>query len=379
MRVALCVFALECLALTLSAYAKAQARPTSVRRFPSEATIENWLLSDDPRLVAWGAHEILASGNQSLTTDLLSLAVAWEPLSRKDADGNETELSTVQLNKRYAMAAVLDALIQMDVPVPAETLRTLAPDFPNAVAILLSRTNQEDAAPLALDFYHSPPPSGYGLQLVSAAMLAQHPPPGFAADLLAGIEVGANVFIVLPDSPPFGFGSAGCFSCLMHQTLPRGTWPPLGNYSLFTESGERSLLLVSGTDSIYAARKESDTYREPCGEPSLGPDQRRRLIAQMLDVSADAIPWETRLSTTIVFQSDQQFRQDLLQFIGEVERKFQTTAVALEDRGFMTSAEVEKSAPKLEIYSNDMRGAEANPIPTITPLPKNVEWPDEPA
>jgi hypothetical protein len=45
-----------------------------------------------------------------------------------------------------------------------------------------------------------------------------------------------------------------------------------------------------------------------------------------------------------------------LQFIREQEQKYRETAIALEERGLMTSAEVEQSAPKLEIYTNDMRG-----------------------
>ena len=99
----------------------------------------------------------------------------------------------------------------------------------------------------------------------------------------------------------------------------------------------------------------------------------------MLGVSADAIPWKIRLTTTIAFHSDDQFSRDLLQFIGAQEQKYRETAIALGDRGLMTTAEVEQSAPKLEIYTNDMRGEDASPMPTIAPLPANVEWPNEPA
>jgi hypothetical protein len=372
------LLALGCLALTLSAYAEAQAHSV-VHKFPSEATIENWLLSDNPRLVAWGAHDVLVSRNEALTADLLNLATQWQPLASENVDGTAADLSREQVNRRDAMAAILDALIQMNVPVPAETLHSLAPDFPDATAILLSRMSPEEAEQVAIDFYHSPPPSGETLRYVSASLMAQHPPSGFATDLLAGIEVGANVFIVLPDSPLFGYGSGGSYSCMMQPKFPRGIWPLIGQYSLSMENGDHSRLVVSGIDPIYATRKESATYRYPCGEPALGPDQRRRLIAEMLDLTADAIPWETHLTTTIAFSSDEQFRRDFLQFIGNEEEKYRATAIALGDRGLMTTAEVEQTAPKLRIYTNDMRGADASPIPTISPLPPNVEWPNEPA
>ena len=368
-----------CLALALNTYAGAQTHSIA-HKLPSEATIENWLLSDDSRLVAWGAHDVLVSRNEALTADLLNLATEWQPLMPESGANGSAQLSKEQLNKRDAMAAVLDALIQMDVPVPGDTLRTLAPDFPVAVAILLSRMSTEDSEPLALDFYHSPSQHGYGLQYLSAAMLAQHPPSGFAADLLAGMRVRADIFVVLPESAPFGSGGSGYAGCCLAEKGPsRTNWPQIGQYSLSKEKGDRSMFLVSGVDPIYATRQESDSYRDPCGGPYLSPDDRQGLIAEMLGVSADAIPWKIRLTTTIAFHSDDQFSRDLLQFIGAQEQKYRETAIALGDRGLMTTAEVEQSAPKLEIYTNDMRGEDASPMPTIAPLPANVEWLNEPA
>ena len=49
------------------------------------------------------------------------------------------------------MAAVLDALIQMKAAVPADTLRNLASDFPNYVAILLSRLALGESQSLSFD------------------------------------------------------------------------------------------------------------------------------------------------------------------------------------------------------------------------------------
>jgi hypothetical protein len=370
------VLAFGSLALTLSAYAQGQSNSTA-HTLPSEATIENWLMSDDPQLVAWGAHDVLVSRNEALTPDLLNLATEWQPLTQKSAaDGTATPLSVEQVNKRDAVAAILDALIQMNVPLSGEVLRALAPDFPNAVAVLLSRLPQEEAEALALDFYHAPPQHGYGLQYVSAAMLALHPPGGFAADLLAGVKVRANVFITLPSSGgEFGGGSCSG-ACGVQSKVPRTDWPLIGQYSL--SKSDRSMLLVGGIDPVYASRYESDSYRDACGGPSLNPDSRRRLIAEMLDVSADAIPWETRLSATIVFNSDDQFSHDFLHFIAEQEQKYRRTATALGDLGLMTSVQVEQSAPKLEIYTNDVRGADASPLPAISTLPGNVKWANEP-
>jgi hypothetical protein len=374
--VVLRLLALGCLTVAFSACASVQVHSTA-RKFPSEATIENWLMSDDPRLVAWGAHDVLISRNEALTGDLLNLATEWQPLTQENAaNGTATPLSAERLDKRDAMAGVLDALIQMNVPVPAETLRSLAPDFPNAVAVLLSRMTPEQAEPLALEFYHSPPQHGSGLQYVSAAMLAQHPPFGFAADLLASVGVRADIIVVLPGSGG-GFGGGACSgACGIQSRVPRTGWPLVGQYSLSKAKSDRSMLLVSGIDPGYATRFESDSYRGPCGGPSLEPGERQRLIAEMLDISPDTIAWKIHPSPTIVFYSDEQFSRDLLRFIGDEDEKYRATAIGLGDLGLMTSDEVELSAPKLQIYINDMRGAEASPLPRVSPLPANVEWPN---
>jgi hypothetical protein len=78
------LIALACLTSALIAGATAQER-SSGHKFPSEGTIESWLLSDDPRVVAWGAHDVLLSRNQALTPDLLNLAMEWQPLTRESA------------------------------------------------------------------------------------------------------------------------------------------------------------------------------------------------------------------------------------------------------------------------------------------------------
>ena len=105
------------------------------------------------------------------------------------------------------------------------------------------------------------------------------------------------------------------------------------------------MLLVSGIDAIYVKRYESESYLNPCGGPSLGPYERQRLIAEMLGVPPDAISWNIYPTTTFPFYSDEQFGRELLQFVDQEEQKYRQTAIALVDRGLMTSAEVEQSAP----------------------------------
>lgn len=255
----------------------------------------------DPRLVAWAAHDALASEDGSQIPRLLSLASQWPALSRRSADGAESaELDMQQQDERDAMAAVVDALIQMKVAVPADTLRALAPDFGSDVAVLLSRMPVEQAGALGFEFYRKPAEHDQGLQYVSAAMLALHPVPGFAADLIGNVKVWATVFVVLPGSEEVGSGvSDGCGGVSFAND--RSDWPMIGQYALSEEVEDGALQLVGGHNPVYARRFEATHYRGPHSGVRLGPNERVGLIAEMLEISPEDIPWKTMVDRTIEF------------------------------------------------------------------------------
>ncbi len=143
------VFALAC---------QAQA-PSKNDPIPSESTLETWLRSGDPRLEAWGAHDALVTRDADLISYLLSLAGLWRPPLQDTSDTLHhppARQDQRDVDERAAMAVVLDTLIQLNVAVPADSLRTLATDFPIEVAILLPRLSAEDSTPLSLRFLPFP-------------------------------------------------------------------------------------------------------------------------------------------------------------------------------------------------------------------------------
>src|SRR5580658_8152666 len=118
-----------CLAAGLAACSLAQA-PSPAAKLPPEKTVRSWLLSEEPRLVAWGAHYALVERNRRLIPDLLNLASRWQPLSQRASQGSSQRTSqqtsggldgsfniegqsSEETDERDAMAAVVDALIQM--------------------------------------------------------------------------------------------------------------------------------------------------------------------------------------------------------------------------------------------------------------------------
>lgn len=104
--------------------------------------------------MAWGAHCALATKNIALVPALLSVAGNWQS-SAQPIPGDEDPDTVIvdQRDRRDPTAAVLDALIGMRVIVPGDALRHLAADFPNYVAILLSRLPAEESQSLSFDLY----------------------------------------------------------------------------------------------------------------------------------------------------------------------------------------------------------------------------------
>ena len=346
---------------------------------PSHARIEALLESDVPRQIAWGAHYAVAANDQALVPALVSLADGWQPIAGT-AEGDDTNGPNAdQLERRDAMAAVLDALIQMKASVPVSVLRNLAPDFPGYVAVLLSRLPLGESQALSLEFFHSEPktPNEHSLQYVSAALLAEAPPPGFAADLFSSIHVEDTITITRPGSPMEGYGICGDSFC--GPPVARAHWPQFGVYLISENKVEGGFEIVSQAHPVYVYRKEGTYYTgDRCENGGLfavlGPEERRRLIAQMLDVPADDLEWEATARQTIEFKSEPQFYGGVLGLIAAQQEQFRETAMALAAKDLITVAEKEESMPQIELRFLDQRGPGFAPIAQPPLLPLHVTW-----
>ena len=371
---------LLCFVLCLAAVTGSTQESANLTPAPSPADIEDRLLNGDSKSVAWAAHDALAAHDQILVPALLDFAARWQPLPKA---APETSLASDQLDQRDAAAAVLDALIQLHASVPAETLRTLASDFPNYVAILLPRLPLEQSQALNLELYHSKPGklAEHNLQYVSAALLAQAPPAGFVADLFAGIHNRATITITKPGSPvvtELRGGTAGC--CLADN--PRPDWPQFGIYELSTGKIGESFSILSRPDAVYASRSETTHYRaDNCDNFTflvLGPEERRQFLARMLRIEPDAIGWKVETTDTIAFRSQPQFQRELLRFVASEQKKYRETGSALVARNLMTVSEQQDAIPTLDLDLKDQRAPDSPPLMQPAELPPHILWPKNP-
>jgi hypothetical protein len=348
---------------------------------PPQQSVESLLASGDPRLVAWGAHNALAANRRDLIPELLSLAAQWQPIVRENPDAwnAEDDLPQDDLDRRDAMQAVLDTLIQMKVTVPPDVMRTLAPEFGNDVAVLLSRIPQEEAIPLAVEFYQAESKLG-SLGYLSAAMLALHPQPGFAADMLRSTDVYATILVVRPgERESFAHGGGDCFE---GSGDTRKDWPRTGQYIVRLGEGgvprdSDSMVLLEGVDTIYAKREEATNYHAAlCGRGiGLSRESRRRLIAEMLRLAPEKMPWETELQPNVEFLSLEQFYTEVRHLVAEEQAKYRLTVAGLLHRNLMTQSEAQTDLPHLILNIQDDRQDGNAPALSKPPgLPANVDW-----
>lgn len=353
-------------------------RPAHSSQIPSPTGVANLLLSDDPRQTAWGAHYAIASRDPALDNDLLSIAADWRPLPQPQPGDlpAKTRLTDEQLDRRDAMAAVLDALIQKNIQVPADTLSLLAPDFENYVAILLARLPLDQSQDLAFDLYRHPAdPDGRTLQYISAALLAQNSPPGYAADLFSGIHVHAVVFIMPAGfSGGYGIGSSGC-RLGSGLAAPRIDWPYFGIYSLLRQYSPGEFPVLAKPDPLYASRMvRTNRYPGAGSGTSLIPEDRRRFLSYMLGVDPESISWKTELNENMTFSSEPQFESDLRFFIDSLEDQYRATAYALEEKGLIAAEEEPNARPLLDIHWFDQRGEGYAALASPSALPPHVTW-----
>lgn len=355
------LFCVGFVAALFAPYCQAQAR-SDTGRSTDDSSPGGWLEKEDPKMIAWRAHDAMVTHDTTTVPELRSLASRWQPLVPQpiSADSAAREFTIIQKEERDAMTVVVDALIQLNALVPADTLRNLAPDFQSAVAVILVRMPAEQSGPLSQEFFRSAK-AGYTLQYVSAALLALHPPSGFAGKLLGDIRVQARVVAVTPGGPGTGWGVSGG-SCFQASEPERDDWPKIGQYKLLLQPSEGASLLVGGAEPIYVSRVESSHYLgSGCGGGSglyLGRKERRALIAKMLGVPAEQISWEADLQKDIEFRSLGQFTGELLAFVEEQQAMYRETAQALEARGLLAHSEIQQSLPRLELNLEDARAVQ---------------------
>ncbi|MGA9669714.1 MAG: hypothetical protein WBQ94_10915 [Terracidiphilus sp.] len=350
------------LILTSGALSQDPARPP--------VPIEPLLRNSELRLVAFGAWEVIRRKDDSFFPLMQEMVERWDPAQRLDFDENQSD----------AMTVILDAFIQRNAVLSIAGVTAIAKAFPDQALILSSRLPPEDAAPILLAWYEN----GKGVNRahldwegadrlrvarVAAMMLAKNHPQRIAAALLAdsteylAVSVssegsgGVDRCLVGCEAPPKCTGESGIdaqpgWPLVFRYVLEEYRLPPTSpNPTL-----DFSVLVQAGGDRIVYRRVRSDSQWEYCYPPApLNAENRHHLIAEMLGVSEEHLPWQTQMNLTLPWQNDRRFLDELGAQVDSEEAGLRSTVQQFFAKGFISKTQAETIRPRLSITIFDDR------------------------
>jgi len=355
------------LLLAAASLAHAQSPSFTADSNPTAKEIRTLLKSSNPRLVAWGAYFASRNHNAEAGSLMIKITERWKPPalpSNRDA-----------IYAKDAMLEVLYALVERKDPVPPKALSAIATSFPSQALILASQLPTTEATPLLQKWYYADE-DGFGsnsispaLALISAMMLTKAPPSGFAASILARSEEHLIVYVTDAGGMGSGGGVSGCGDSGAGSPPPG--WPVLFLYELEENEPHTNdpLLVEAAGDRITWHLSPITVGWGSCFEANrLNDDARHHLLAAMLGIPDNAMPWSIRQEVTLHWQSQQKFLSDLKNEIASEEANLSASVEALHKKGLLTKSETESVRPKLRITISDHRKPPAPPLPLLTNL-----------
>ncbi|MGB6729297.1 MAG: hypothetical protein WBE74_25605 [Terracidiphilus sp.] len=309
-------------------------------------TLKQWLHGSEPRLVAWAADFARRNSDKRLIDDIPAVIETVSIPSPREAP-SEQEL---------VIDALLDALIEQDVRVPASAIARIANTYPAQALILISRLPTQEAESTLTDwtYYDIGAWEQRRLARVAAMMLAQRPKPEFVARIAAAAGQQLTVHIASTDSG-YGGGSGTCGD--YGAGRPRPGWPLVYNYDLVENdrqemplrSGSRLVIDLAG-DRIVARRFEENQHPGSCyGVDPLNEVTRHRLFAYWLGVKPAEMSWQPRSEVAIVWADQAGYERKLGAMIGEQRNKMQEAIRGLQDRGLLTEEQADSISPKISV------------------------------
>jgi hypothetical protein len=362
--------------LTLPSVQGQQARPEQqvdpaklfeVERGQARQLELQWMAGPDMRLRAWAAFWILRDRETDLAPTLREQIAAYTPV--------RGEPSSLERDSHDAMLAVLDAVIQMHVLVPASDAARLYPEFPVQSLILMSRLQENAGDTLLIIFQddHSQP----GAWLAAGNLLLERRVPGFAAAVLRGLKVHAGITVTTGGDLGPGEGSGTCGDSF---AIRKQGWPEIGLYAFVNSTGKPEsdeIVLVPGRDSAYYIRGVNNSYLSPvlgsCNNFRDLDLVRQHYLEALLDISpSDQPPIKSSVNLTIMWDGEASYLAQVQALVDSEEAIFTNVAKSLEAHQLLTAEEFAAAVPKLELRIADQRNKPAASLPQLSRLPSNV-------
>jgi hypothetical protein len=361
---AACVFV--GLGASLTAQQPPDSDPVLLLRADAERRADwatEWLRSEDPLRVAWGAWLARQDHQTALIPLLIEKVGEYQPT-------DESRSQTVERDRHDALLVVLDALIGLGAAVPVQEARKLYPEFAAQSLILLVRS-QTDAQSALLNIFQNARANWNWL--AAGNVLVKTQPPGFASLLLSRFTQHITVSVFDPGHG--GGGAGGGSECGFSLRAPKARWPSVGLY-LLTQFPERmpgltATFLVGGDTTVYYWRVEPGNYDNPPDAPGSCDDgdrdrYRAQYLTRLMESSFPRMSMDPYPQITIVWKDEADYRQRLLATVEEQHTEFRRAVASLQHSGqVLTPAESATLKLRLEIVIRDERADRSPPLPAV--------------
>jgi hypothetical protein len=361
---AACVFV--GLGASLTAQQPPDSDPVLLLRADAERRADwatEWLRSEDPLRVAWGAWLARQDHQTALIPLLIEKVGEYQPT-------DESRSQTVERDRHDALLVVLDALIGLGAAVPVQEARKLYPEFAAQSLILLVRS-QTDAQSALLNIFQNARANWNWL--AAGNVLVKTRPPGFASLLLSRFTQHITVSVFDPGHG--GGGAGGGSECGFSLRAPKARWPSVGLY-LLTQFPERmpgltATFLVGGDTTVYYWRVEPGNYDNPPDAPGSCDDgdrdrYRAQYLTRLMESSFPRMSMDPYPQITIVWKDEADYRQRLLATVEEQRTEFRRAVASLQHSGqVLTPAESATLKLRLEIVIRDERADRSPPLPAV--------------
>ena len=368
--------------LVASSLAQAQLVPTRA----SSDEIDQWLLSGDPRMVAWGASFAARTADTDEVPVLASLVANYQgdPPQQYDSGGNAILRTSEQQQRLDSMQVVLDSLIELHGTVAYEGVVAVLPDFP-AQALTLFATMHEpertqravavyatrDRADNPVDWHQS---GRQQMIHMAAAILSLRPPAGFTATLLNETTITLKISVTDDDQRSDGT-VAGCTCGDSVGLVPNSGWPPAYTYVVeqhWKIENSKEAILVPGEPAITARRASSNSSCSALD--GFGSVQRLQLARQEAGLASGALSNGPVQYDTLRYSGTGDYLAGLSTLIESHRTPFRAFAATLAGRSLLTPAEAETAMPAFEVEIEDQRRDKTQPLPQPTSMGSRISF-----
>jgi hypothetical protein len=390
-----------------------------------------WLDARNPRLVAWAAYYALRDRQKKAVPAILSYVhvQAFDPAFQMNSDPNRRVWPEVR-DAADPMLAVLDALIQLHVVVPADDLLQIAPVLPTQALVMSILPKPQETVLYQIYLNggfgsgrrHFEPQSdtdadnGNLKWLMAGNLLADQGYEPFVHRVFNSFALTLNFSVARADGPLTGSGIFPACSVTESQAKRDNNWPSIGNYGLSAaapsakyrlgrdEIPDTQILATAvGAPNVFLERYLSRAYGSSleCGFSNYSPSQIEAHWLEAMGIGTVPkieLSGAWRMAGVVLpggvaenqrffsfarlfkVKDDNEYRDQLQKWLAVQHLVYTNVVTGLREQHLITEDEARRPL-QIRIHGLDLRTSSGRlqsitdpPFPDLTPPDTNVTW-----